>query len=86
MSPCRLEKKPLAGEKRVPKTPDYFAGKTASVTEATSRIGRATPHIFAREDANAARANINEVGAGETAAQVNSKGIESGRNCAQRGR
>ena len=36
----------------MPKTPDYFAGKTIIITGAASGIGRATALIFAREGAN----------------------------------
>ena len=36
----------------MPKTPDYFAGKTVIITGAGSGIGRATANIFAREGAN----------------------------------
>jgi 3-oxoacyl-[acyl-carrier protein] reductase len=58
----------------VPKTLDYFVGKTVIITGAASGIGRATALIFAREHANVVCADINEVGALETAAQVNGKG------------
>jgi NAD(P)-dependent dehydrogenase (short-subunit alcohol dehydrogenase family) len=58
----------------VPKTLDYFVGKTVVITGAASGIGRATALIFAREHANVVCADINEVGARETAAQVNDKG------------
>jgi len=57
----------------MPKTPDYFAGKTIIITGAGSGIGRATAAIFAREGANVVCADINEAGAKETAAQVNAK-------------
>ena len=36
----------------MPKTPDYFHGKTIIITGAASGIGRATANIFAREGAN----------------------------------
>ena len=58
----------------MPKTPDYFSGKTIVITGAGSGIGRATPLIFAREGANVVCADINEDGVRETAAQVNAKG------------
>ena len=57
----------------MPKTPDYFAGKTIIITGAASGIGRATALIFARGGANVVCADINEVGAHETAALVNGK-------------
>ena len=60
--------------KNMPKTPNYFAGKTIIVTGAASGIGRATALIFAREGANVVCADINEKGAGEAAAAVDSKG------------
>ena len=55
----------------MPKTPDYFHGKTIVITGAASGIGRATALIFAREGANVVCADINEQGARETAAQIN---------------
>ena len=61
----------------MPKTPDYFAGKTIIITGAASGIGRATALIFAREGANVVCADLNEAGAKETAAQVNGKGSQA---------
>jgi 3-oxoacyl-[acyl-carrier protein] reductase len=61
----------------MPKTPDYFAGKTIIITGAGSGIGRATASIFAREGANVVCADINEAGVKETAAQVNAKGAQA---------
>jgi len=61
----------------VPKTLDYFVGKTVIITGAASGIGRATALIFAREHANVVCADTNEVGARETAAQVNVKGSQA---------
>jgi 3-oxoacyl-[acyl-carrier protein] reductase len=61
----------------MPKTPDYFAGKTIIVTGAASGIGRETALIFAREGANVICADINEAGARETAAGVNAKGSQA---------
>ena len=61
----------------MPKTPDYFAGKTIIITGAGSGIGRATALIFAREGANVVCADINEVGVKETAAQVNAIGSQA---------
>jgi NAD(P)-dependent dehydrogenase (short-subunit alcohol dehydrogenase family) len=61
----------------MPKTPDYFQGKTIVITGAGSGIGRATALIFAREGANVVCADINEDGAKETAAQVNAKGKQA---------
>jgi 3-oxoacyl-[acyl-carrier protein] reductase len=58
----------------MPKTPDYFAGKTIVITGAGSGIGRSTALIFAREGANVVCADINEKSAGETAHAVNGKG------------
>jgi 3-oxoacyl-[acyl-carrier protein] reductase len=69
---------PNKREKRaMPKTPDYFAGKTILITGAASGIGRATALIFAREGANVVCADINEAGARETAAAVNGKGSQA---------
>jgi NAD(P)-dependent dehydrogenase (short-subunit alcohol dehydrogenase family) len=61
----------------MPKTPDYFAGKTIVITGAASGIGRATAQIFARERANVVCADINEKGARDTAAEVNTKGSQA---------
>jgi len=61
----------------MPKTPDYFAGKTIIITGAASGIGRATALIFAREGAKVVCADINESGARETAAEVKGKGREA---------
>jgi NAD(P)-dependent dehydrogenase (short-subunit alcohol dehydrogenase family) len=61
----------------MPKTKDYFAGKTIIITGAASGIGRATALIFAREHANVVCADINEKGADETAAQVNAAGSQA---------
>jgi NAD(P)-dependent dehydrogenase (short-subunit alcohol dehydrogenase family) len=61
----------------MPKTPDYFAGKTIIITGAASGIGRATALIFARERANIVCADINETGARETAAAVAGKGSQA---------
>ena len=61
----------------MPKTLDYFVGKTVIITGAASGIGRETALIFAREHANVVCADLNEVGARETAAQVNVKGSQA---------
>jgi 3-oxoacyl-[acyl-carrier protein] reductase len=61
----------------MPKTPDYFAGKTIIITGAASGIGRATALMFARQGANVVCTDLNETGAKETAAQVNGKGSQA---------
>ena len=61
----------------MPKTPDYFSGKTIIITGAASGIGRATALIFAREGANVVAADINQDGAAKTAAEVNAKGAQA---------
>jgi 3-oxoacyl-[acyl-carrier protein] reductase len=61
----------------MPKTPDYFAGKTIIITGAASGIGRATANIFAREGANVVCADLNEAGVKATAAEVNAKGSQA---------
>lgn len=58
----------------MPKTPNYFTGKTIVITGAGSGIGRATALIFAREGANVVCADINEDGVEQTVEQVNAKG------------
>src|SRR5580692_9516073 len=61
----------------MPKTPDYFAGKTIIITGAGSGIGRTTALIFAREHANVICADINESAVRETAAAVNAAGSQA---------
>ena len=61
----------------MPKTTDYFHGKTILITGAASGIGRATALIFAREGANVVCADINETGVRETAQQVNAIGSQA---------
>ena len=61
----------------MPKTPDYFAGKTVIITGAASGIGRATALIFAREGANVVCADINGDGARATAGAVNAAGAQA---------
>jgi len=58
----------------VPKTPDYFHGKTILITGAASGIGRAAALIFAREGANVVCVDINERGVEETAEKINAIG------------
>ena len=58
----------------MPKTPDYFVGKTIIITGAASGIGRAASLIFAREGTNVVCADINIDGAKETAKQVVAQG------------
>jgi NAD(P)-dependent dehydrogenase (short-subunit alcohol dehydrogenase family) len=61
----------------MPKTPDYFKGKTIVVTGASSGIGRATALIFAREGANVVCADIDEDGVEKTAQAANKLGAQS---------
>lgn len=58
----------------MPKTPDYFHGKTIVITGAASGIGRATALIFGREGANVVCADVDDEGARKTAAQINGPG------------
>jgi 3-oxoacyl-[acyl-carrier protein] reductase len=58
----------------MPKTPDYFRGKTIVITGAGSGIGRATALVFAREGANVVCADINEKAVEETAEKINALG------------
>ena len=61
----------------MPKTPDYFAGKTVIITGAGSGIGRATALIFAREGANVVCADVNDKAARKTAEEVNGNGSQA---------
>jgi NAD(P)-dependent dehydrogenase (short-subunit alcohol dehydrogenase family) len=61
----------------MPKTPDYFHGKTIIITGAASGIGRATAKIFAREGANVVCADINEKDVKETVEQINAIGSQA---------
>jgi NAD(P)-dependent dehydrogenase (short-subunit alcohol dehydrogenase family) len=61
----------------MPKTPDYFHGKTVLITGAASGIGRAAALIFAREGANVVCADINEQGVKETVEKVNIIGSQA---------
>ena len=58
----------------MPKTPDYFAGKTIIITGAASGIGRAAALIFAREKANVVCVDIDEKGVEKTAETINAIG------------
>jgi 3-oxoacyl-[acyl-carrier protein] reductase len=73
----RRKRQQASKERAMPKTPDYFAGKTILITGAASGIGRATALIFAREKANVVCADINEQGARDTAAAVNGAGSQA---------
>lgn len=61
----------------MPKTPDYFQGKTIIITGAASGIGRATSLIFAREGANVVCADIDAEGVRRTAESVVQLGAKS---------
>jgi NAD(P)-dependent dehydrogenase (short-subunit alcohol dehydrogenase family) len=58
----------------MPKTPDYFVGKTIIVTGAASGIGKATALIFAREGANVVCADLNGDRAREVAKEITRQG------------
>jgi 3-oxoacyl-[acyl-carrier protein] reductase len=58
----------------MPKSPDYFKGKTIIITGAASGVGRATATIFAREGANVVVADINEDGGKTTVELVKQRG------------
>jgi 3-oxoacyl-[acyl-carrier protein] reductase len=61
----------------MPKTPDYFAGKTIIITGAASGIGQATALIFAREGANVVCADVNQEGARRTAERAMQQGVKA---------
>ena len=61
----------------MPKSPNYFIGKTIIITGAASGIGKATALIFAREGANVVCADINEKGARATAEQIAGSGAKA---------
>jgi len=61
----------------MPKTPDYFAGKTIIITGAASGIGSATALIFAREGANVVCADLNYEGARRTAERAMQHGVKA---------
>jgi 3-oxoacyl-[acyl-carrier protein] reductase len=61
----------------MPKTPDYFKGKTIIITGAASGIGRAAAGVFAREGANVVCADINENGVKQTAQMIDKTGERS---------
>ncbi|KQZ00604.1 hypothetical protein ASD45_06860 [Pseudolabrys sp. Root1462] len=54
----------------MPKSPDYFKGKTIVITGAGSGIGRATALIFAREGANVVCADIDEAAVAQTVEMI----------------
>ncbi|MCG8547474.1 MAG: SDR family NAD(P)-dependent oxidoreductase, partial [Alphaproteobacteria bacterium] len=58
----------------MPKTPDYFKGKTVVITGAASGIGRAAAQIFGREGANVLCADIDEQGAHQVAREAEEAG------------
>jgi 3-oxoacyl-[acyl-carrier protein] reductase len=61
----------------MPKTPDYFSGKTIIITGAASGIGQATALIFAREGANVVCADVNHEGARRTSERVMQNGVKA---------
>ena len=61
----------------MPKTPDYFSGKTIIITGAASGIGQATALIFAREGANVVCADVNHEGARRTAERAMQLGAKA---------
>ncbi|MBV9250054.1 MAG: SDR family oxidoreductase [Acetobacteraceae bacterium] len=61
----------------MPKTPDYFHGKTLVITGAANGIGRATALIFAREGANVVCADMDGDGARRIADTIVQQGQKS---------
>ena len=58
----------------MPKTPNYFRGRTLVITGAGSGIGRATAAIFGREGANVVCADIDEQSAVAAARETEGAG------------
>ncbi|HAT34750.1 MAG TPA: short-chain dehydrogenase [Rhodospirillaceae bacterium] len=58
----------------MPKSPDYFRGKTLLMTGGASGIGKATADVFAREGANVVVTDIDEEGAISVAQAVDQSG------------
>jgi len=58
----------------MPKTPDYFVGKTIVITGAGGGIGRATALIFAREGANVVVTDVDAEAARRVAETINQGG------------
>src|SRR5262245_19093988 len=61
----------------MPKTPDYFSGKTIIITGAASGIGQGTALIFAREGANVVCADVNHEGARRSAERAMHHGVKA---------
>ena len=61
----------------MPRTPNYFAGKTIIISGAASGIGQATALIFAREGANVVCADVDEDGARQTAERAMQHGAKA---------
>ena len=61
----------------MPKTPDYFHGKTIVITGAASGIGRAAALVFAREGANVVCADIDETGVEKTAEMIDAQNAKA---------
>ena len=61
----------------MPKTPDFFQGKTLFITGAASGLGRSAALIFAREGANVICTDIDAEGAERVANQVKQQGAKA---------
>jgi NADPH:quinone reductase-like Zn-dependent oxidoreductase len=73
----RPHKPPKGRKPPIPKTPDYFHGKTIVITGAGGGIGRAAALVFAREGANVVVTDIDAEAARRTAETIRQGGQDA---------